>query len=29
MNNDELTKAWATLTAQLTNAAAQVDALPE
>ena len=29
MNNDELTKAWATLTAQLTNAAAQVDALTE
>ena len=29
MNNDELTKAWTTLTAQLTNAAAQVDALTE
>ena len=29
MNNDELTKAWATLTAQLTNAASQVDALTE
>ena len=29
MNDDELAKAWATLTAQLTNAAGQVDALSE
>jgi hypothetical protein len=29
MKNNELTKAWGTLTAQLTNASAQVDALTE